>query len=148
MLWSSKINYDLKTVKIADLVAVKVVSKFVPVREKDQGPVAVPAELKNLCALNGCANIVELLSWTETTFDLQLVFPRYAEDAFAALQRGHFKVHLDGCDPLKTTSKELLVGLSHMHAMQIIHRDLKPSNMLMKTNGGMLLATVIADLGS
>ena len=133
-------------------VAVKVLQKFRPLKGIEQGldDLPIPEELINLMTLNGCSNIVQLLSWTETRFDLQLVFPCYDEDAFAAMERGLFEVDASGCDPLKTASKELLVGLRQMHGLQIIHRDLKPENLLMKaaTGGRKLPSIVIADLGS
>ena len=131
-------------------VAVKVIQKFQQKKGIKQGlDLPVPAELENLVTLNGCSNIVELLSWAETVFDLQLVFPCYDEDAFSAMQRGLFKVDASGCDLLKTASKQLLVGLCHMHGLQIIHRDLKPANLLMKATGRRKFPSiVIADLGA
>jgi len=45
----------------------------------------------------------------------------------------------------QTYLRDLLTGLSHVHALGIIHRDIKPSNVLLKSRSG---PAVIADFGT
>ena len=57
-------------------------------------------ELDHLCALKGKDGIAQLLSFTETTFDMQLVFPLYDEDLHAALTRGLFQKKTEPSRPI------------------------------------------------
>ena len=89
-----------------------------------------------MTAVRGKAGIVQLLSWSDTQFQLRLVFPVYAADAHHSMCRMIFKRQQQGGpDPLVSVSKQLLEGISHMHAQSIVHRDLKPSNFLVAAVG-------------
>lgn len=51
------------------------------------------------------------------------------EDVIKDLERKNTSLSLSS---LKKIVKQLLNGLTHMHAKKIIHRDLKPENVLLK----------------
>ena len=78
-------------------VAVKVCQKYdaSPTASFSVRPQPLSKELCALVELQGHSGIVELLSWTETNFDVQFVFPWYKEDALAFLSRGFSENGLD-----------------------------------------------------
>lgn len=140
-------------------VAVKVINKFEDVKDEKQGADLLPEIRRELDHLKECVGaskgLVDLLSWTETTFDVQLVFPFFKEDVFTALRRGAFKAAptKNDEDCLPGICKQLLEGLCVLHAHRIVHRDLKPGNILLETAavGATQTAAVgakIADFGS
>ena len=82
-------------------VAVKVLSKFTDTKEEQtSASKEVLMELDHLCALKGKDGIAQLLSFTETTFDMQFVFPLYHEDLHDALTRGLFRKKTEPSRPL------------------------------------------------
>ena len=132
------------------VVAVKVMSKFEDI-DTEQGPLPKPIE-REVSILKELKHkgVPKLLSWTETTFDVQLVFPLYKEDVLAAIKRGAFRLApLRRGDCLPAVCEQLLDAVRYMHGLRIIHRDLKPKNMLVAAVGAKKPLTVlIADPGS
>ena len=147
-------------------VAVKVVPKHTfPASTKalwdGAMDVCIRREIDNGAALQGHPNIVRLLSWTDTHFDTQLIFPFYPESLWSGMLEGMFKKPKPGkVDLLQMAAKQTLSGLSHMHSLLILHRDLKADNILVSpvkpaawtpetaAVGAISVQCVIADLGS
>ena len=134
------------------VVAVKVLQKLkdadTPSLQCDISK-AVQREIAALITLCGQKEILQLMSWTETTFDVQLVFSWYPEDVHAAIVRGLFNEKMDLEDSMPYMCRQLVDGLTYMHRVQIIHRDIKPRNMLLAAVGAATeWRVVIADLGS
>ena len=94
-------------------------------------PLSLSKELDALVKLQGHSGIVELLSWTETTFDVQFVFPLYKENAFAFLKRWLFRKQSGQPDLLRSVIKQLLRAIGHVHSRHILHRDVKTANLLL-----------------
>ena len=111
-------------------------------------PLSLSNELDALVKLQGHSGIVELLSWTETTFDVQFVFPLYKENAFAFLKRGLFRKQSGQPDLLRSVIKQLLRAIGHVHSRHILHRDLKPPNFLLADGSAGEVNVVISDFGS
>ena len=99
-------------------VAVKVLPKFNDTEEEQTSASReVLLELDHLWVLKGKDGIAQLLSFTETTFDMQFVFPLYDEDIHVALTRGLFRKQQNHGDHLPRVCIQILRGLCHMHSL-------------------------------
>ena len=109
-------------------------------------PTQLRREIEHLTMRKGCVGVTELLSWRESTFDVQLAFPLYREDLLMHVRRGGFHGQRYA---LANTCMQMLTGLSHMHDLNILHRDIKPANIMLSAIGdaGQFRA-LISDLGS
>ena len=129
-------------------VAVKVVDKIDRSAEVHQAilPTQLRREIDHLTMLRGYDGVIQLLSWTEGMFDVQLVLQLYEEDLRTHIRRGGFHGRPGS---LARTCKQLLTGLSHIHGLKILHRDIKPANVMMSATGDIgEYRAVISDLGS
>ena len=92
--------------------------------------------------------VVRLLSYTVTSFDLQLAFPFHGEDFNETIRS--WAMRKDGAvDLLPSICKQLANTLVFVHSLHIVHRDIKPGNVLVDRRplaaGG--TTAVLADLG-
>ena len=113
----------------------------------------VAVEIEILSRLADTLGFVKLLSWTERTFEVRLVFPVYPFNLstyMCAQHRGP-----DRAGVIRVVSKQLLDALAHLHDAQIIHGDLKPGNILVDDAAGSAsespafggISVVLADFG-
>ena len=134
--------------EVPEIVAVKVLDKIDRSANEDQAilPTQIRMEIEHLAMLKGYDGVMQLLSWSEGIFDVQLVFQLYEEDLHTHIRRGGFHGQ-----PGKFTRmcKQLLTGLSHIHGVKILHRDIKPANMMVSAVGDSgEQRAAISDLGS
>jgi len=110
----------------------------------------ISREFEVLTALQGKPNVIQLLDffYTVDTKDrliqnavfefchesLEDVLKRYSEPGSGFMPMSEVRRY----------TREILNGLSHMHALRIVHRDLKPENILLLKSG----EVKICDLGS
>ena len=130
------------------VVAVKVVHKY---EGGLQDAAIVRKEIENLLVVSGHRCIVKLLSWMETTFDVQMVFPFYQEDVSLAIERGLFRLQRGRDDRVALACGQLLDAISFVHSKSIVHRDIKPSNMFVAAVGAEAtqdFTVVLRDFGS
>ena len=88
-----------------------------------------------MLVVNGHRGIVKLLSWMETTFDVQMVSLSYQEDVSLAIERGLSRLQSWRCDRVELACGQLLDAISYVHSKSIVHRDIKPSNMFLVAVG-------------
>ena len=88
-----------------------------------------------MLVVQGHRCIVPLLSWMETTFDVQMVFPSYQKDVSLAIERGLFRLQRGRRDRVELACGQLLDAISYVHSKSIVHRDIKPSNMFLAAVG-------------
>ena len=130
------------------VVAVKVVHKY---EGGLQDAAIARNEIENLMVVNGHRRIVKLLSWMETTIDVQMVFPFYQEDVSLAIERGLFRLQRGRDDRVALACGQLLDAISFVHSKSIVHRDIKPSNMFVAAVGAEAtqdFTVVLGDFGS
>ena len=85
-------------------------------------------------------NIVQLLAWRETHFNIQLMFPFYD---FDMLQYMRMKGSFNGPDA-STCIANLVGAVAYVHSKDILHRDIKPGNILIQSEP---MAAILADFG-
>jgi len=86
--------------------------------------------------------VAPLLSWTETYFNWQTVFPFYERDMLTAIRQAYFHVpHND--NNLRVASRALLKGMDYIHSRRVVHCDVKPNNVLLSAAG----EAVLGDFG-
>ncbi len=118
-------------------VAVKVIRKSLG------EPSHVEAERREIHIMQKLAdhaNVIKLLHWRETTFDIHLFLPLYERDLSS-----HIRTHKGTtADDGRTMSRQLLSAVAYVHMNKIMHRDIKPTNVLVQCQP---LAAVLGDFG-
>ena len=111
----------------------------------------VAKEIEILAKLAGTPGVVELMSWSETHFHVNLCFPVYQHsllDVIALLSTEKSAVG-DKIDVLPQVAKQLLDALSRVHTAKIVHGDIKPGSILATAPSALGdIKVVIADFGS
>jgi len=124
------------------LVAVKVMTKNMKSakRSVEQG-----RELNTLKQLGGFhPNIIKLLAWRETHFNVQLVFPFVPQDLRKFIAHHAELVTIEAA---RVIGSQLFSALAFIHKRNIIHRDIKPENILVQVQG-QPLAAQLSDFGA
>ena len=84
-------------------------------------------------------NILKLLGWRATHFNMQLMFPLYDQDL-----RGYLKGKPLPPQAHKKLSLDIVRAVACVHSYKILHRDIKPSNILIQCQP---LAAILGDFG-
>ena len=133
---------SMKHVDGVTLVAVKVMTKNLKSakRSVEQG-----RELNTLKQLGGFhPNIIKLLAWRETHFNVQLVFPFVHQDLRKFIAHHAELVTIEAA---RVIGSQLFSALAFIHKRNIIHRDIKPENILVQVQG-QPLAAQLSDFGA
>ena len=85
-------------------------------------------------------NVVALLAWRETHFNVQLLMPLYDQDLQSYIGLQGMVI-----GEARVVSSCLIQALAYVHGKHIIHRDLKPANILVQRQP---LAAVLSDFGA
>ncbi len=127
---------SMKHVDGVTLVAVKVMTKNMKSakRSVEQG-----RELNTLKQLGGFhPNIIKLLAWRETHFNVQLVFPFVHQDLRKFIAHHAELVTIEAA---RVIGSQLFSALAFIHKRNIIHRDIKPENILVQVQGQPFVGT-------
>ena len=130
-------------------VAVKVVAKLVAIGHAKDAccDPAAAREIAILAKLSGTQGVVQLLSWCESHFDVQLVFPIFPHTIASFISsQGNKKLP---AELLPRIARQLLDALNQVHKAKVVHGDLKPGNiLLLYTSAIGDITVVIGDFGS
>jgi serine/threonine protein kinase len=85
-------------------------------------------------------NVVRLLGWRDTHFNVQLIMPLYDKDLQSYI--GLRGMVMGEC---RIVGACLVEALAYVHGKHIVHRDLKPANILVQCQP---LAAVLSDFGA
>ena len=121
--------------KSPEMLAVKLLrksGKHVKATEETMREISILKELEHY-------NIVRLVAWRETHFNMQLIFPYYEQD----LRKFHNNVGVSKQHAMVFTHG-LLSAAQTLRSKHILHRDIKPQNILVQSQP---LAAKLADFG-